>query len=198
MTELLNINEIISLIPTVLEYVVPGFIFLTIRDFSYSKKDKSDKYYVIKCIVLSYIFIKLLKPIVLGFFGHFSLSDDILTFIFIILVIAISIGYIKYKIEEKLVNTLGNGKTVHEDFISNIICNKEGAWLKLYISEEKSIYTGQLRYYDNPSISNNRFIVLACVKTESYSGDTLVDNMNNKDCLVALDMKDIKRIEIFK
>lgn len=198
MPELLNIDKIIILIPTVLEYVVPGFIFLTIRDFSYSKKDKSDKYYVIKCIVLSYIFIKLLKPIELAFFGHFGLSDDILTFIFIILVIIISIAYIKYKLEEKLVNILGNGKTVHEDFISNIIDNKEGAWLKLYISEEKIIYTGKLKYYDNPSMSNNRFIVLACVKTESYSGDTLVDNINDNNCLVALDMKDIKRIEIFK
>lgn len=197
MTELLNINNIIILIPTLLDYVVPGFIFLAIRDFSYSKKDKSDKYYIIKCIVLSYLFIKILKPIVL-LLGHLGFNNDILTFIFIMDVIAISIVYIKYKVEEKLVKVLGNGKAVHEDFISNIIDNKKGAWLKLYISEEKIIYTGKLKYYDNPSMSNDRFIVLACVKTESYSGETLVDNTSDENALVALDMKYIKRIEIFK
>ena len=38
-----NISEILEIIPTILQYFIPGFIFLTIRSLSLSIELKNDK-----------------------------------------------------------------------------------------------------------------------------------------------------------
>lgn len=206
MSEILKIKELVDLIPMILEYIVPGFIFLTIRNFSYSKEIAKDKYIIFKSMVISFIFLECIYPILIGITTYINglniknvhISENIVMILFIIVVTSISVIYIKFKLEDKLVKLLGNGKTIHEDFLSNIIDNKEGAWIKVYLNEYKIVYTGKLRYYDNLNIDNNGHIVLAFFITEDYDGNQLENHENEKDCMVSVKIKDISRYEIFK
>jgi hypothetical protein len=197
MAELLNIKDIVNIIPVLLEYLVPGFIFLTIRNFSFSKDHTKDKYILVKAIVISSLFLELINPILFPVAKYVKIKDEIIPYIFIFLVTAISILYIKLKIEDKLISLLGSTKTPNEDYFENIINTKNGAWMRAYLPEEKVIYMGKLKFYDDKDTGENRKIALACFSSYSYDNDLIESHENDTDSLVLLTMKDIKRIEIF-
>lgn len=197
MAEIININNIINIIPTLLEYLVPGFIFLTIRNFSFSKDNNKDKYILIKAIIISYLFLEIINPILFPITNMLRISTEIIPYIFIFLVTIISILYVKLNIEDKLISLLGSNKISQEDYFEAIINSKNGAWIRAYLSEEKIIYMGKLKYYDDKENKDNRKIALTSFSSYSYDGDKLESNEDDYGSLVLLSMKDIKRIEIF-
>lgn len=197
MTEIVNINNIINIIPTLLEYLVPGFIFLTIRNFSFSKDNSKDKYILIKAIIISYLFLEIINPILFPVINMLRVNSEIRPYLFIFLVTFVSILYVKLNIEDKLISLLGSNKTSQEDCFEAIINSKSGAWIRAYLSEERIIYMGKLKYYDDKENKDNRKIVLTLFSSYSYDGDKLESNEDDYGSLVLLSMKDIKRIEIF-
>lgn len=198
MIDLLNIKEIVNIIPTLIEYFVPGFIFLTIRSFSFSKDSNKDRYILMKAIIISYLFLEIINPIIIPVIDNLRFNREIQTYIFILVVIMISILYVKLDIEDKLINMLGSTKTSQEDYFHSMIDSKDGAWIRVYLLEEKIIYSGKLKYYEGKEAGENRKIVLTSFSTYSYDGYELENNENDEDSLVLLSMKDIKRLEIFK
>lgn len=197
MNELLLLKDIVNIIPLMLEYIVPGFIFLSIRNFAYSKDISKDKYFIIKAIVLSYVFKQTLYEIINPLFMHMSDSKWITTFIFIILIIIVSILYIKLNIEKFIVSILDKGKTVTEDCFEEII-GKDAINIRVYLKDENVIYTGSLTYYDDKFAEDNRKIVISSYLTYDYEGNLIENFGGSESNFVILTLKDIKRIECFK
>ncbi|HBG4218863.1 TPA: hypothetical protein KQD30_001993 [Clostridioides difficile] len=175
MNEILNIQEIISIIPALLEYFVPGFIFLTIRNFYYSKDYTKDKYIIVKSIVISFLFYELLYPILM-----IIPNKHVSNYLFIIIVIFISIMYLKFNVEDKIIDIFGVGQRINEDDFANIIDVEKGTWVKVYLPEESIIYLGKLKYYSNKKDSEDNIMALICFATYSYDGEELENNSNSE------------------
>lgn len=200
MGEVLNINEVIKIIPVLLEYLVPGYIFMTIRNFSFSIDTSKDKHIILKSVVLSFIFLRVLYPIINTVLAYFKLPKEIILCTFIFSIIVISVLYIRFDLEKYFMSILGNGKTAKEECFDVILSenNSAGVITMAYLESEKLVYTGSLIYYDDKFSGDNRKIVLAGYTLHTFDGHEIYNYEGNKKNIVVLQMKDIKRIEIFK
>ena len=200
MGEILNINEVIKIIPVLLEYLVPGYIFMTIRSFSLSKDDSKDKHIILKSVVLSFIFLRTVYPIISKVLTYFKSPKELILCVFIISIIIISVLYIRFDLEKYFVKVLGNGKTTKEDCFDVILSdnNSTGVVAMAYLESEKLVYTGSLIYYDDKLSGDNRKIVLAGYTLHTFDGEEIYNYEGIEGNIVVLQMKDIKRIEIFK
>lgn len=200
MGEILNINEVIKIIPSLLEYLVPGYIFITIRNFSFSKDDSKDKHIVLKSVVLSFIFLRTIYPIIRATLTYFGLPKELILCTFIFSIIVISVLYIRLDLEKYMVGILGNGKTSKEECFDVILSDNYniGAIARVYLESEKLVYTGSLIYYDDKFAGEHRKIVLAGYSLGLFNGKEIYNYEGEESNLVVLQMKDIKRIEIFK
>ncbi|MBV4440116.1 hypothetical protein KM799_02485 [Clostridium tyrobutyricum] len=95
----------------------------------------------------------------------------------------------------KIFSFLGINKTVNSNIFDNTIDKHHGAWLRLYISEEKIIYTGELVYVNEHEGENNYYIVLKNYKRSMY--DRAIDKtyQGNKNWVI-ISTEKVNRIEI--
>lgn len=193
--DILKIQEIVKIIPSILEYFVPGFIFIVIRNYCYSKNNDKDKYIILKSIVISFIIMQISQAIV----NTLKWNHVWISYLSIVISIVITILYMRLKLEEKIIEkVLGENKTPNEDYFDNIISQKEGAWLRAFVNEEV-IYMGKIIYYEGKDAGEDRKIALSNFKSYSYNESEEWDDFSDKDKnIVLLSIKSISRIEIFK
>lgn len=195
MVEILKIQEVVKIIPSILEYFVPGFIFIIIRNYCYSKNNDKDKYIILKSIVISFIIMQISQVVV----SVLTLNHVWVSYVSIFISIIITVLYMRFKLEEKIIEKiLGESKTPNEDYFDNIIAKKEGAWLRAYVNEEV-IYMGKIIYYEGKDAGEDRKIALSNFKSYSYKESEEWDDFSEEDkSIVLLSIKSISRIEIFK
>lgn len=195
MIDILKIQEVVKIIPSILEYFVPGFIFITIRNYCYSKNNEKDKYIVLKSIVISFIIMQISQVIV----NIFKWNEVFISYISIIIAIISTILYIRFKLEAFIIEKLlGENKTPNEDYFDNIIPGKKGAWMRVYINQEV-IYMGKILYYEGKETGEDRKIALSNFISYSYEDSEEWDNHSaDDDGIVLISMKNINRMEIFK
>lgn len=199
--DLNNIKQFIELIPTLIVYIIPGYIVLWINCFIRSKKAEKDSHIILKSIVLSYIIISIEKYICYSN----NATVDIYSPEFITATIATSalLGYfitiitLKPWFSEVLIS-FGVSKTLHPNVWSRISDLKNGLWVRVYIPSDNVIYNGQLRNYDEPEENQEQFILLSNYYSVSYSENTDIENYQNDGSKwVAIKIKDVTRVEVF-
>ncbi|CEP90222.1 Uncharacterised protein [[Clostridium] sordellii] len=198
--DFLDINSIIPKIPDILNYIAPGMIFLTFRKISYAKDHSKDKFFILKAIVISYLFFKL-KPMfisMLTFLGIHVFNEDLKTIVFFIIVILISIIYVRFDIEEKFLKMLGKGNNPNEDYISFIVDPSEGASMRVYLPDEGVIYLGTLLFYEDITVGENRKIALSNFIVYDYDANIVDNQSSNANNIVVLSLKNKDRLEFFK
>lgn len=191
MSDFFKFTDIINIIPDILIYFVPGFIFISVRNYHLSFESSKDKYIALKSIVFSYIFINLVGII-------YSKNNRFFTILVLMLSVIVSILYITFDVEEELLKRLKLHKSTNNDFMHNIINIKEGAWLYMYLSEENVIYCGKLICYHDIDNGKERIYVLSNYVLCSYEGKQLQNFSENDNRNVMLNSKNITRIEIVK
>jgi len=191
MNELLNFKKIIEVIPDILIYFAPGFIFLTLRNYHISNDMQKDKYVTLKSIVISFLLIKII---------NIKLPTDYYLFPYIVLGVSIimSILYVRFDLETKLLEKLKFSKSTNKDYMQDIIDIDNGAWVYLYLFKENVIYYGKLVYYENTVDGKDRNIVLSNFSSMSYEGELIVNHEDDDNWQVILNTKEISRIEIYK
>lgn len=191
MSDLIKAEEIIKIIPDLLIYFVPGFIFITIRNYKLSIDCEKDKYITLKSLVISYMIIK---------FINIFCSSNSYYFTFIVLMFSIlgSILYVKLELEKKLLELLKVQKQPNKDYISNIINIKEGPWIYAYIEKERVVYVGKLDYYHPLESGKDVIIVLYNYIIYSYEDEEIKNYLNDNTRCAMLNTRDITRIEIVK
>ena len=139
------ITEIINQLPQILSYIVPGYIFLTIYQWTRFRDGDSLKNIVLKSIVVSYV-IKILLNILFKEL-HIAINDEII-FVGICIIIAtissillsIIISSRRYN---KILRILNISRTTNKNIWDDVYQN--GTALKIYQSDG-TFYAGHLRF----------------------------------------------------
>lgn len=184
--------EILEQLPYILEYFIPGFIF--IRIFQILSSRKTSDYQMILSVVISYI-LKAVCSI-----GHeYIYSDVIFSWswrVVILSVLAVVSSVVLVVITEwKRVNDLilkVNHKSIHDDIWHDVVDYKNGTTLRVVCND--ATYTGVLVGHEEKG--NESWFVL-----EDYivkEGD-ITYKSSDMQCSsrLALNLNDVKRVELF-
>lgn len=192
---MLDINTIINILPEIIIYVVPGFLFLSVHNFICAKQKEETNNLLIKSIVISYIFINIMKFIELVF--KYKFEDDLFSLITILLSI-LSSYYISRlynsNVFDKILALLIINKSVHDDIWNDIIDVKHGMYMEVYLPNEKVSYYGQFR--NSESKKDNKYIVISNYELKDYNGNIICDFEHDYSKCVMINTKDISRFEI--
>lgn len=192
MSEFLKIKDIIDIVPILLNYFVPGFIFISVRNLKLYKDNSKDKFIAMKSIVISFIMISIVEIVV-------PINHHLFSLILIIVSIVFSKLYIKFNLEcWVLTKILKVDKTTSEDFLDDVIDASEGAWMYLYIPSESIIYCGKLRYYENCGSGEKRNIVLSNYTVTSYDGEEIINYVEDDNRVVMVNTQNISRVEMVR
>lgn len=187
------ITEIINQLPQILSYIVPGYIFLTIYQWTRFRDGDSLKNIVLKSIVVSYV-IKILLNILFKEL-HIAINDEII-FVGICIIIAtissillsIIISSRRYN---KILRILNISRTTNKNIWDDVYQN--GTALKIYQSDG-TFYVGHLRFCEE----NQRepLVVLSRYGLFDENNNILIDKTEDSSEEIMLNTKDFKKIEI--
>lgn len=198
MIDFSKIKDIISALPLLIIYILPGYIFIGTINFIVNKKDKEDKNVILKSLVISYIVVnteKLLFKCVGINFDISSPSSVIFSFVFTIIIAYICSMIIDKESSNIILKKLKIARSFKSDVIADITDFELGMWIKVFVNSEKVIYVGKLRRFEQIE-DTNYIIVLSNFILYKYSGDELVNYHDDDTEWVMLSLKDNYRIEL--
>lgn len=184
--------EILKQLPYILEYFIPGFIF--IRVFQILSSRKASDYQLILSVAISYI-LKAICSI-----GHEYIYSDvafswsrrvILLSVLALISSIVSVMLTEWKKVNELVLKI-NHKSIHDDIWHDVIDYKNGTTLRFICDD--AIYTGILVGHEEKG-NESWFILedyIAKVKDVTYKSN----DMQNFSRL-ALKVSDVNRIELY-
>lgn len=190
--DILKFKDLIEILPLLLNYIVPGYIFYSIYDFQLGCKNNKEDNFLLKNIVFSFFLNTLLSIFLDQENKYYSL-------ILLALSVVIALAYINI-IEQNWYITISNKlnfyKSVKIDLISDIIDSKLGMWVRIYIKGESVIYTGKLIRYDNETENMHRYFVLSEYSCHSYEGEELEDHYGDINQCVLINIANSDRVEL--
>lgn len=187
-----NIGDILAQLPYILEYFIPGFIF--IRVFQMLSSRRASDYQLILSIAISYI-LKAICSI-----GHeyiykdliFSWSERVIILSILALILSlISVIFSEWKHINNLILKI-NHKSIHDDIWHDVIDYKNGTTLRCICNNV--IYTGVLVGHEEKG--NDSWFVFEdyIVKTDdiTYKSEDMPYSTR-----LAIKIGDINRVEIY-
>ncbi|MFW6030184.1 MAG: hypothetical protein ACOCRO_08020 [Halanaerobiales bacterium] len=188
-----QIKNIIELIPTILLYIAPGYITLWLLGLLYSRDLENDKNLILKSLILSYIYITIVR----------WLTVDPIVFFqgkVVVFIIAIITAYITYHLSNQncLMDVIGLKRTLHTDLFHDLVNINDGPWLIVYLNSDKIIYKGRLVYFRKIDEKEKQFyVVLSNYTSMSYDGNVIDNYEDQEDSIVILNTKESNIIEMF-
>jgi len=88
MIDFTKIKDVITILPLLIIYILPGYVFIGVKNFITNRKQVEDKNIVLKSVVISYVIINF-ERVVASHFFEFSISSSkviLFTFFFSILI----------------------------------------------------------------------------------------------------------------
>lgn len=190
--DILKLKEFIEILPLLLNYICPGYIFYKISELQLGRSSNKENNYLLNYLIFSYFF-----NVLLGTF--LNQEDRFYSFILLIICVVFSVVYVNVIEKNWFIGFLGKlnfYKGIKTDIISEIIDSKLGVWIKVYVKCEKVIYIGKLIRYDNEMENMHRYMVLSEYSCYSYDGDVLEDNYGEYTKCVMLNIANVNRLEL--
>ncbi|WP_148867855.1 DUF6338 family protein [Thermosediminibacter litoriperuensis] len=192
MANVVQIKNIIEALPTLIIYVVPGYIILWIIAFNLTQEINKDNHIILKSLVISYLLVNLIKAV--------APIDSPKTIVFI-LILSVFLGFAISKFITSysfswMLQFLKIYRTPQSNIWLDILDFTHGVWARVYIPSEKIIYEGALIKYGQSGDGANHYILLSNYIAYSYESEILEDNSENNTYYVAVNIKDISRIEL--
>lgn len=193
MSYILNLNDIINLLPIIFEYFAPGYLFLNV--FYYLTSRKLPKNILVGSIAISYI----LKAVYLIFINN-RIGVEFLSYwsfrALILCLVSLSFSIICVLITEnrkfnKFFMNI-NHKSLHNDVFSDIVDYKNGTTLRVRC--EDCDYIGKLLCYEEKD--KNSWIVLTNYIIQNDDDEFDSSNMLFPSAMM-IKLSDIKRIELY-
>jgi len=198
MVDFLKIKDIISILPLLIIYILPGYSFINVVNFIINKKQVDDKNILIKSLVISYIIINsetLLLHMRSIKLDISSSGGVIFTFCFSIIIAYLYSMIVQGEIGNMILKWLKITRSLKTDILNDLVDFELGMWIKIFLSSEQVIYVGKLRRFE--LITDTSYsIVLSNFILYNYSGDELVNNSTLDTEWVAVSVKDNYRIEL--
>lgn len=198
-----DILNIIDILPKLIIYFLPGFVFIKAIQYQFPSKKEENKSAYIYYIVLSFILISIGRIGSKKFLGY----EDIYTseFTIGIMILSIGLGYLigQFLKSEKSIDILRKlniYRTNSSSIFADIKDAGNGTWIKVYLNNEDIVYSGALKEFENSYDYDNTFIILSeyisYVSKKSKLDKRLLVENREKTKWVAIRVKDISRIEI--
>ncbi|WP_271814197.1 hypothetical protein [Clostridium beijerinckii] len=201
-----EILEIVEILPKLLIYFLPGVLFIKIVEYLLSITRSESKFMFVYYILVSYMFInfgELISKFRYGYFDIYSSEFTLGTVILSIVLGYVTGSFLKNDISLNVLRFLRIYRTNSTSIFADIKDVELGTWIKVYLNDDKLVYSGAFREYEDSSNYDNTFILLSHYISYSYnkydktdiSENILVDE-RRKTQWVAIKVKNINRIEI--
>lgn len=201
----MNIDDVVKLInilPNIVIYVAPGFIFIQVFNYIMDIRGKDLKNSIMEYILSSYIIIAIIKFICNKFHYEVNIYEN--TIQVTICVITILLSYIiaillKSQIWTTFMRFIIVNKSNSTNIFHDIIDSNLGTWVRVYIPSEKLIYDGAFIKFDYKGSYQDSFIVLSNYCTYRYGDGNIDEDILNDNPSplehVAIKVSEISRIE---
>lgn len=175
-----------------MEYFIPGFIFLGL--FYYFTSRKSSSYFIIGCVVVSYILKAIFSVLHTKIFvaKYFTSSERAIILSTIALILSLITVWFS---EQKSINdmiTKINHKSIHDDIWQDIIDYKNGTTLRMVCDD--ATYTGILLFHEEKGL-DSWFVLDNYVIEENDK--TFISDRITLPSKIAINLKTVKRIELY-
>lgn len=193
------IVNVIDDIPKILQYFVPGVVFIVIIR-TFSLKNFARNYTIIFSCVISYLFISLV-----GTVNSLTINRDVFRepivvsgiSILLALVTGVSVALLFNSEYFKEYTLKYFHKTLYDDIWQDVFDFKNGTNLKIYIKDRNYYIIGHYKF--NEEKEENSWIALSAYSMYSKEQNELIEPSysDNENVLITLRMKDIEHIEVF-
>lgn len=202
MIDFLKIKDVISVLPLLIIYILPGYIFISVTNFVINKKQETSNNIVLKSIALSYIIINIesLILIKLPYAKEMDISDPRTIIITVFVAFIASYIYSRFIISEscdKTLKMLKINRSFKTDALGAIVDFKIGMWVRVFLTTDQIIYQGIIRRFEQITDDGDYFIVLSNFSLYNYKGKELDNNETDNTKWVAINLKDNYRIELY-
>lgn len=154
----MELNDLLNIIPQVMQLFVPGYIFISIIRFFHKKKQDEFNHYVIKSIIASYV-----MSLPIEYFLSDIMKNEVArSMITILLSVVVAFIYVKIsftkqykKVMEFIGYTTGSERIWYDYFDNN-----RGTHIRFYTkyNHDNVMIEGDVKYYD--ALENDCDIVL--------------------------------------
>ena len=190
------IITLIDNLPSVLTYLVQGYIFISVFSWIvFQKKSNDIDHIVLRSIAASFV----LKTVYDGILAVVRLDIQDSSTYLIILIVCSTIGAYLLAV---LCNTtwfnglllkIGIKRTVNSNIWNDVI--KTDVWVRVYLKSNPELtYLGQYLYGEE--FEREPIIVLANYQLIDTSGNIIIDYSQNPNEKIMLNTKDFERIEL--
>lgn len=184
---------LINNIPTIISYIVYGYVFL-VAYYWISFKDNTDfNNLLIKSIATSYLLITIYDLTITKY--NITFANDyykVISYFAISAILGFTIGkIISQRYFNLLLHKFHIGRTTNENIWDDVI--KPHTWVRVFMKDGSS-YLGQYRYGE--PFKSEPIIVLATYQKLDQDTDIVIDHSQEMNELIMINTKDFDRIEI--
>lgn len=195
------VNEFIKALPNIFIYIVPGYLFIQVFNYVLNWKTKDLTKNILGYIIASFIICSLTEYIL-----SLKYNEVIITLPNVILsILAASIlsGYIfalffRSDLYDVFRKFLKINRTINSNIFYDII-DRTGTWARVYLKDEKIVYFGSIRMFEQKEKYNDGFLVLNNYTTYCYGESTVYQKRLPKEeksnSFVSIKVSEISRIE---
>ena len=195
------ITDLINNIPELLNYFVPGYIFISIYNFMLLKKAnvQEGNFIILKSIAISYILKTLYDKIITQWeievlYVEIDPLLNVIILLFISLILGYLLGLIGYSpVANKFLLRFGIHRTVKENIWANVI--KKGHYIRVFKKDYSKSYCGQCTFYENDT--REPIIVLSRYVIYNDNAEVICDYSNDDTASIVLNLKDFERVDVF-
>lgn len=194
-----HLNEIIDNIPNILQYFVPGVIFIMIiRSLSF--KRFAENYTIVFSCVISYLFVSLIGMINELKIKSESLKEPIVisgiaVLIAILLAFFLSIIFNSKCFKDFTLKYFH--KTLYDDIWQDVFDFKNGTNLKVYIKDKEYYIMGHYRFSEEKGEESWMALSAHTYRNKETNEIIGLDYSKNEKVLVTIRIYDIEHIEVF-
>ncbi|KAB3534504.1 hypothetical protein F8154_08830 [Alkaliphilus pronyensis] len=164
------------------------------------RKQKETGDIFLKSIVLSYFLIILVNLVFKFFTSNLSLENNHFH-VLILLFVSLIIGYLWAQFFQSelccvLLGKIGINRSFRASIWDDLVDLRLGLWIRIYLPNDQIIYQGKLRKYEEKENRENYYIILSNYTIYNYDAKCIFDNTDIINEWVAVNTKDISRIEL--
>lgn len=188
----LDLNEILSLAPELLNFIIPGYIFLCIfKKITCIQVESTPQW--IWSVVISYSTIALAETVIALFDRYFRFWE--LVFWCIVIDVTFSIILALIWNSRRFQNFIKSkiGVTLYDGALQNAIDWQEASYVCVYLNSTDSYFSGNIVMIDE---TPNGHITFSAPIQYDANHNVISSNENDINVVMAVPLSDVKRIKI--
>ena len=192
----INLQQIIDIIPSILQYFIPGYIFLTLFNWITAKTQTESQKTIFSCVI-SFISASIIQAFNSLIFKWDLLENNIWVNVLLSVLVCTATSIPLAKLfSSKSVENFVNDKlsvSLHEEILNSLI--HKSANLKIYFKNKDYYFIGHL---DSYSIEKGETMI--CVKQHikyDFNDKEIYTQEHNDKAYMLFNLKEVEYIEIF-